>query len=197
MEACVAASEPVIKVAALCGSPRKASFHRGLITSAIQLCRESIKGMYIEYVDIEPLPFMNPDLEAGGTFPPVVEAFRQKILEADSILFASPEYNCSVTPLLKNAIDWATRPPSVLADKSVAIISTGALGGRSAQLHLRQIGIYDLHFINKPEFALNTFDPPRKFDSDGNLIDPEAKEKLKEVLLSLQTLTLRLNRNMY
>ncbi|XP_010276653.1 PREDICTED: NADPH:quinone oxidoreductase-like [Nelumbo nucifera] len=194
MERSVVAAKPVIKVAALCGSLRKASFNRGLLRSAIEICRESINGMQIEYVDIEPLPFINTDLEVNGTYPPVVEAFRQKILEADSILFASPEYNYSVTPPLKNAIDWASRPPNVWADKPAAIISTGGgLGGGRAQYHLRQIGVYvDLHFINKPEFMLRAFEPPKKFDSDGNLIDPEAKEKLKQVLLSLQAFTLRL-----
>ncbi|KAL0455878.1 UNVERIFIED_CONTAM: NADPH:quinone oxidoreductase [Sesamum latifolium] len=58
---------------------------------------KSINGLQIEYVDISPLPFVNTDLEVDGTYPPVVEAFRQKILAADSVLFASPEYNYSVT----------------------------------------------------------------------------------------------------
>ncbi|KAA8519093.1 hypothetical protein F0562_013349 [Nyssa sinensis] len=96
MEAAVAA-KPVIKVAALCGSLRKGSFNRGLLRSAIQLSNESINGLQIEYVDIAPLPMLNTDLEKDGTFPPVVKAFRQKILEADSVLFASPEYNYSIT----------------------------------------------------------------------------------------------------
>lgn len=64
---------------------------------AIQIGNESVNGMQIEYIDIAPLPMLNTDLEVGGTYPPAVEAFRQKILEADSILFASPEYNYSVT----------------------------------------------------------------------------------------------------
>lgn len=67
------------------------------MVTAIQLSKESIDGMEIEYVDIAPLPMLNTDLESDGTYPPAVEAFRQKILEADSILFASPEYNYSVT----------------------------------------------------------------------------------------------------
>ncbi|KAK9283527.1 hypothetical protein L1049_011774 [Liquidambar formosana] len=193
MEAVVAA-KPIIKVAALCGSLRKASFNRGLLRSAIKLCNDAVNGMQIEYVDIAPLPMLNTDLEVDGKYPPAVEAFRQKILEADSILFASPEYNYSVTPPLKNAIDWASRPPNVWADKAAAIVSTGGgFGGGRSQYHLRQIGVYlDLHFINKPEFFLNAFQPPAKFDSDGNLIDAEAEEKLKQVLLALQTFTLRL-----
>lgn len=66
-------------------------------------------------------------------------------------------------------------------------------GGGRAQYHLRQIGVYlDLHFINKPEFFLNSFLPPRKFNRGGDLIDEEAKNKLKQVLLSLQKFTLGL-----
>ncbi|XP_034703394.1 NADPH:quinone oxidoreductase-like [Vitis riparia] len=193
MEAAIAV-KPVIKVAALCGSLRKASFNRGLIRSAIKISKEAIKGMEIEYVDIAPLPMLNTDLEVDGTYPPAVEAFRRKILEADSILFASPEYNYSVTAPLKNAIDWASRPPNVWADKPAAIISTGGgFGGGRSQYHLRQIGVYlDLHFINKPEFFLNAFQPPAKFDGEGNLIDEDAQKRIKEVILSLQAFTRRL-----
>lgn len=95
---------------------------------------------------------------------------------------------------LKNAIDWASRPPNVWAGKAAAIVSTGGdFGGGRAQYHLRQIGVYlDLHFINKPEFFLRAFQPPPKFNKDGDLIDEEGKDKLKQVLLSLHAFTLRL-----
>ncbi|KAJ4709516.1 NADPH:quinone oxidoreductase [Melia azedarach] len=191
------ATQQAIKVVALSGSLRKASFNRGLIRAAIDLTKERVKGMEIEYVDISPLPMLNTDLEVAGTYPPVVEAFRQKILQADCYLFASPEYNYSVTGPLKNAIDWASREPNVWADKAAAIVSAGGeFGGGRAQYHLRQIGVYlDLHFINKPEFFLNAFEPPEKFDSDGNLIDKQAKENLKQILLALKAFTLRLKAN--
>lgn len=125
MEAVIAA-KPIIKVAALCGSLRKGSYNRGLVRSGtfsafvlstvfyfvfgnwvLILCvffavvaieeSKSINGLEMEYIDISPLPMLNTDLEGEGTFPPAVEAFRQKIKEADSIFFASPEYNYSVT----------------------------------------------------------------------------------------------------
>lgn len=96
MEA-VTAIKPLIRVAALSGSLRKTSFNTGLLRAAIDLTKESVPGIQIEYIDISPLPLINADLEVNGTYPPVVEAFRQKILEADSILFASPEYNFSVS----------------------------------------------------------------------------------------------------
>ncbi|EHA8590687.1 hypothetical protein COCNU_scaffold022301G000020 [Cocos nucifera] len=98
------AAEPTIKVAAISGSLRKASRTRGLIRCAMELCNESIPGLQIEHVDIEPLPFLNTDLEISGKYPPPVEAFRRKILEADSIFFASPEYNYSLSDLIWNLI---------------------------------------------------------------------------------------------
>ncbi|KAG6501680.1 hypothetical protein ZIOFF_041563 [Zingiber officinale] len=95
---------------------------------------------------------------------------------------------------LKNAIDWASRPPNAWANKPAAIVSAGGnFGGGRSQYHLRQVGVYlDLHFINKPELSVCAFEPPQKFDANGNLIDLATKEKLKEVLLSLQAFTLRL-----
>ncbi|KAD7477517.1 hypothetical protein R6Q59_007286 [Mikania micrantha] len=188
------APKSIINVAAICGSLRKASYNRGLIRSAIELTKQSVDGMSIEYIDISPLPMLNTDLEIDGQYPPAVAAFRDKILQSDCFLFASPEYNYSVTAPLKNAIDWASRPPNVWADKAAAIVSTGGgFGGGRSQYILRQSGVYlDLHFINKPEFFLNAFESPPKFDDEGNLIDPEAKERLKSVLLALKAFTLRL-----
>ncbi|KAL3349278.1 hypothetical protein AABB24_022423 [Solanum stoloniferum] len=190
------ATEAVIKVVALCGSLREASYNRGLLNAAMEICKDSIKGMEIEYVDISSLPFTNEDLEVNGTYPDDVEFFRKKIEEADCFLFASPEYNYSVTAPLKNAIDWASRPPNVWADKSAAIVSAGGnFGGGRAHYHLRQIGIYiDLHFINKPELFVFAFESPPKFDSNGVLIHEETKHKLKPVLLALQAFALRLKR---
>ncbi|KAL0923087.1 hypothetical protein M5K25_007132 [Dendrobium thyrsiflorum] len=190
------AAKPAIKVVAISGSLRKASFNSGLVRSAVELSRESIDGIEIEHVDISELPLLNTDLEANGTYPPVIEAFRRKIVEADAFLFASPENNYSVAAPLKNAIDWASRPPNVWAGKTAAVVSSGGgFGGGRSQYHLRQIGVFiDLHFINKPELFVPAFQPPKKFDENGNLIDLEIREKLKQVLLSLQAFTLRLQK---
>ncbi|CAO2816136.1 unnamed protein product [Amaranthus hypochondriacus] len=183
----------VIKVAALCGSLRKASFNRGLVRAAMKMCKESVvEGMEIEDIEISELPMMNEDLEVNGTFPWTVQQFRLKILQADAIFFASPEYNYSLTPLLKNAIDWASRPPNVWADKAAAIVGVEG-SGRSSQYHLRQIGVFlDIHFINKPEFFVNAFEPPLKFDQNGDLIDEDLRKRLQHVLIALQAFTLRL-----
>ncbi|EPS70768.1 hypothetical protein M569_03991, partial [Genlisea aurea] len=188
-----AAAQSLVNVAALGGSLRKASSNRGLLRAAIELSK-SIDGLTVEYVDISSLPFVNTDLIVNGTYPREVEAFRQKILAADSVLFASPEYNYSVSGPLKNAIDWGSLAPNVWGDKAAAVVSAGGgFGGGRSHYHLRQSGVYlDLHFINKPELCLNRFQPPEKFDGDGNLIDASAIAQLKEVLLALQKLALRL-----
>ncbi|KAL8160982.1 hypothetical protein V2J09_012471 [Rumex salicifolius] len=192
--AAISTAKPAIKVAALCGSLRKDSMNRGLLRAATKICSETIEGMKIEFVDIAPLPMLNTDLEVGGRFPAVVEAFREKIRDADCFLFACPEYNYSVTAPLKNALDWASRPPNTWGDRAAAIVSAGGLfGAAKSHNHLRDIGVFlDLHFVNKPEFFLNAFQSPAKFDKDGNLIDEAAEMRLKEVLLSLRKLTLRL-----
>ncbi|KAB5565041.1 hypothetical protein DKX38_005095 [Salix brachista] len=129
------ASKPEIKAVALCGSLRKG--YPSIMASFVLISKESVDGMEIEYMDISPLPVLNTDLEVDGTFPPVVEAFRQKILQADSVLFASPEYNYSVTVHHRK---------------------------------LSSLNYLDLHVINKPEFHLNAFAPPAKFDSDGIIL---------------------------
>ncbi|CAK8564598.1 unnamed protein product [Lathyrus sativus] len=183
-----------IKIVALSGSIRKASNNTGLIRSAIELSKSVVEGVEIENVDISNLPLLNTDLEKEGTYPAEIEAFRQKIVAADAFLFASPEYNYSLSAPLKNAIDWASRPPNVWAGKPAAIVSVGGgHGGAKSHYHLRQVGVFlDLHFINKPEFFLNAFQPPAKFNSEGDLIDEGAKSNLKEVLLSLKAFTLKL-----
>lgn len=201
MEAAAAINPPAvpgkapIRVAAICGSLRKGSCNRGLIRAAIEISNESIPGMIIEYIDTSSLPLLNTDLEVNGTFPPEVEAFRDKIRQADSVLLASPDYNYSVSAPLKNALDWGSRPPNAWADKAAALVSAaGGSGGALQQYHVRQIGVFlNLHFINKPEFYLRRpWVPPQKCDGNGNLIDGEVRERLKEVLLSLYAFTLRL-----
>uniref|UniRef100_A0A0E0N7Q6 NAD(P)H dehydrogenase (quinone) n=1 Tax=Oryza rufipogon TaxID=4529 RepID=A0A0E0N7Q6_ORYRU len=167
-----AAARPVIRVAAICGSLRKASYNGGLLRAAAGVCEESIPGLRVDHVDISGLPLLNTDLEtADGGFPPAVEAFRDKVRQADCFLFGSPEYNYSIATPLKNALDWASRGQNCWADKPAAIVSAGGgFGGGRSQYHLRQVGVFlDLHFINKPELAVKAFEQPPKFDSDGLL----------------------------
>ncbi|XP_047061178.1 probable NADPH:quinone oxidoreductase 1 [Lolium rigidum] len=201
MEAVPSSTAPakptVLRVAAFCGSLRKDSWHAGLIRAAQELCQESIPGLHIDHVDISGLPMANPDLETddGDCFPPEVEAFRDRVRAADCFIFASPEYNYSITATLKNALDWGSRgKKSCWADKAAAIVCAGgSFGGGRAAFHLRQVGVFlDLHFINKPELHVKAYDDPPKFDADGNLIHAETRERLRQVLISLQAFALRL-----
>nr|CAB3479463.1 unnamed protein product [Digitaria exilis] len=179
------ATTTVLRVAAISGSLRRTSANTGLI-------RADLQG--VDHVDISELPLLNTDLEVDGGFPPAVEAFRAKIRAADCFLFASPEYNYSISGPLKNALDWGSRPPNCWADRAAAILSaSGGSGGSRSQYHIRQVGVFlDIHFINKPEIFTKAHHPPRKFDDDGNLIDPETKEQLRKMLMSLQAFALRL-----
>ncbi|KAH7428864.1 hypothetical protein KP509_09G020500 [Ceratopteris richardii] len=184
----------IVRVAAIAGSLRKGSVHQGLIRAAIEVSKD-IPGLEVEHVKIDKLPFLNTDLEVNGRFPDEVEEFRASIQKADSILFASPEYNYSMTAPLKNAIDWASRSPNCWADKPATIISAGGgFGGGRSQYHLRQVGVFvDLHFLNKPELFVKAFEPPAKFDAQGNVIHEETKQRIKSLLIALQNWTLRLN----
>ncbi|PHT74781.1 NADPH:quinone oxidoreductase [Capsicum annuum] len=197
MEATAMAAQRVLKVVGISGELDEASPNRGLVRAAVEICKNSIPGMEMENLDISSLPFLNTDLVVNGTVPPEVEAFRKKIAEADCYFFSSPEYNYSVTGLLKNVIDWGSYPTNVWGDKAAAIVSTGYdFGGGRSQYHLRQMGVrVDIHFINTPEFFLNVLEPPPKFDKKGNLIDKETKKRLREILLALQAFALRLDGN--
>ncbi|KAJ6326063.1 hypothetical protein OIU78_013205 [Salix suchowensis] len=157
------------------------------IFAAIQISKD---GMKIEYIDISPLPVLNTDLEVDVT------ELSHLLLKLSgrrfSKLIVSSLPHLSTTIPSPNAIDWASRPPNCWSDKASAIVSMELLTTSFTYC----IEIYlDLHFINKPEFHLNAFAPPAKFDSDGNLIDPQSKNRLKEVLLSLFAFTSRLKGN--
>jgi chromate reductase len=131
-------SSPPMKILGISGSLRKESFNTRLLHVAQTLAPA---GVTIEVFDLAPIPLYNEDVRAAG-YPPPVAALREAIRGADALLFATPEYNYSVSGVLKNAIDWASRPPDVpLLDKPAAVMgaSTGLNGTVRAQFHLRQI----------------------------------------------------------
>ncbi len=108
-----------IDVLAICGSLRTGSYNRAALRTAIEL---KPLGMTIETADISAFPLYNEDVRAQG-FPPPVETLRRQIAAADALLFVTPEYNYSMPGVLKNAIDWASRPPNQpFAGKPVAIM---------------------------------------------------------------------------
>ena len=117
-----------ISVLAMCGSLRAGSYNRAALRTAIEL---KPPGMTIDTADIGSFPLYNEDVRAQG-FPAPVETFRGQIAAADALLFATPKYNYSMPGLLKNAIDWASRPPNQpFAGKPVAIL--GATMGMLAR----------------------------------------------------------------
>jgi chromate reductase len=180
-----------IKVLALSGSLRKASFN----TNALRACQElAPPGMAIEIYDLAPLPMYNDDVRLGPGYPPVVQAFRAAIAASDAILFASPEYNYSISGVLKNAIDWASRPPNMPFDgRPAAVIgaSGGVLGTARSQRDLRWImsGL-NVHFVNLPHVYIGS--AAQKFDAAGKLTDQAARDLIKELLVNLYNLTLKL-----
>ncbi len=187
-------SNQEIKILGFSGSLRKGSFNKALILKAIRLAPPHIK---IEYFDLSPIPLFNEDVRIEQGEPEAVKLFKDKIRETDALLIAVPEYNYSLSGVLKNAIDWASRPiaTSPLNEKPFAMMSAGGgLGGARAQYHMRQIAVFTNMFpINRPEFLI-----PRAesvFDAEGNLLDLKYEDRIKELLESLYKWTLRLKEN--
>ncbi len=150
-------------------------------------------GMSIELADISGIPLYNEDVYALG-FPPAVERFREQIRAADALLFATPEYNYSMAGVLKNAIDWASRPPEQpFSGKPAAILgaSAGRFGTARAQYHLRQTLVFlDVHPLNKPEVMISS--AQNAFDAQGRLLDDKARELIQQQLQALQLWVRRL-----
>src|SRR4030088_1358202 len=156
-----------IKIRAICGSLRKGSYNMAALRTAIA---QKPPGMTIEVADISQIPPYNEDVRQRG-FPPPVETLRRQIAAADALLFACPEYNYSMSGVLKNAIDWASRPPDQpFNDKPTAIMgaSPSALGTGRAQYHLRQSCVFlNMHLVNKPEVMIAA--AHTKFNEQGKL----------------------------
>ena len=172
-----------ISVLAICGSLRAGSYNRAALRTAIEL---KPLGMTIETADIGSIPLYNEDVRAQG-FPPPVETLRRQIAAADALLFATPEYNYSMPGVLKNAIDWASRPPDQpFAGKPVAIMgaSAGMGGTMRAQYDLRRSCIFlDMHPLNKPEVLIGQ--AQTKFDDQGKLTDEAARGFIRDMMAAL------------
>ncbi len=179
-----------IHVLGIAGSLRKASVNKGLLRAAADMLPE---GMLLETFDLAPIPLFNADVEAAGV-PEAVLHFKARIAAADALLIATPEYNHSVPGVLKNAIDWASRPAkeSPLNGKPLAIMGAGGMGGTvSAQLALRQVASFtNMLPVNKPEVAIQR--AWEKFDAEGNLTDEPSCEAIRALLQALLDWTRRL-----
>jgi chromate reductase len=174
------------------GSLRKGSFNRGLIRAAQELAPS---GVEIELYDLGEIPLYNGDVEAQGV-PAAVQAFADKIRAADALLISTPEYNYSIPGVLKNAIDWASRPSvsNPLKHKPVALMgaSGGMYGTTRSQIAMRQVlaSVIEAHTMIKPELLINQ--AGQKFDSDGNLTDEDIRERLAALIEALVAWSKRL-----
>jgi chromate reductase len=173
----------VIHILGIAGSLRKGSYNRGALRAAQQLAP---KGTEIEIFELDDIPPFNQDLEAQ--MPPVVADLKARVGAADAILFATPEYNYSVSGVLKNAIDWASRPhgDNSWDGKPVAIMgaSVGMLGTARAQYHLRQMFVFlNMFPLNRPEVMIAN--ASKKFDNDGNLVDAETRQRIANLVQAL------------
>lgn len=171
-----------MKFLGLSGSLRKASNNTGLLRAAQN---NLPTGVSMEIADLSDVPFFNADLTER---PASVEKLFQQMEQADALVLACPEYNYSIAPALKNAIDWASRYPdnALLAGKACALLSAGGgMGGARSQYHFRQVCVYvDLHPLNKPEVFARSFSD--SFDKEGNVVDQKVLTQITEQMLALQ-----------
>jgi chromate reductase len=179
-----------VKILGLAGSLRRASYNRAALRAAQSLVPADAT---LETIELDGIPGFNQDDEK--TPPPRVVELKARVRAADAILIVTPEYNYSVPGVLKNAIDWASRPygDSAWTGKPVAVMgaSVGVLGTARAQYHLRQIFVFlDMYPLNKPEVMIAN--AAQRFDEQGNLTDEKARELIGQLLAGLVAWTRRL-----
>jgi chromate reductase, NAD(P)H dehydrogenase (quinone) len=183
-----------VRVLGVPGSLRKGSFNRGLLRAASEMLPE---GMTLDVYELGALPLYNGDVEAAG-LPEPVQDFQRRIEAADALLFATPEYNYSMAGVLKNAIDWGSRPSPARATqpfngKPVAMMgaSAGMMGTGRAQYHLRQTCVFlNMLPLNKPEVFVAA--AATKFDASGRLTDETLRTRIRQLLEALAAWTQRL-----
>lgn len=179
-----------VRILGIAGSLRRESYNRAALRAATKLVPE---GAVLDTFDLDGIPGFNQDDEQNP--PQKVVELKRQIRAVDAILLVTPEYNYSVPGLLKNAIDWASRPygDSAWDGKPVAIMgaSLGALGTARAQYHLRQMFVFlNMFPINRPEVMI--MNAGTRFDQGGNLTDQATKDLIRQLLQSLVEWTRRL-----
>jgi len=181
-----------LKIAGLAGSLRRGSFNRAALKAAIELQPADLD---IEIVELGELPLYNDDIRAEG-FPPGVNAYREKIRNCDAVLFATPEFNYSVSAPLKNAIDWGSRMPDPpFSGKLAAMISAsaGPLGGVRAQYQLRHMCVsLNCFVMNTPQVYIG--DAGKKFDAGLKLTDAGIRTELEKFLAAFRDFVVRFRR---
>ena len=179
-----------MKVLGISGSLRKGSYNSMALRAAQKLAPE---GMSLEIADISRIPMYNDDVRAAGE-PAEVAALKAQIRAADAVLLVTPEYNFSIPGVLKNTLDWMSRPPEPPFDgKPVAIMgaSPGPVGTARVQYDLRKVLVFMNTFtVNKPEVFISM--AASKFNAEGELTDEITAKVIGELLVSLRTLKQRL-----
>jgi chromate reductase len=182
-----------ISILGIAGSLRQQSYNRSALRAAAQLVPG---GVTLDTFELNGIPGFNQDEERNP--PTIVVELKQRIRAADAILLVTPEYNYSVPGVLKNAIDWASRPygDSAWFGKPAAIMgaSVGIIGTARAQYHLRQMCVFlNMFLINQPEVMIGH--AAERFDKDGNLTDETSKEVIRQLLQKLVEWTRRITGN--
>jgi chromate reductase len=177
------ATTRTLRILGFAGSLRRDSYNRSLLRAAVSLAPE---GMTIASFDLAGIPLYNGDVEAAGDPEPVAR-FKQAIREADGVLMVTPEYHPGVPGVMKNAIDWASRPPrqAALGRKPVALIgaSPGITGSARGQSQLRQAFEFTESYC-MPQPELLVFRAHEKFDEAGELTDQATRERLAKFLVA-------------
>lgn len=181
---------PDFSILGILGSLRKASFNRHALVAAQALVPA---GAALEIFELEGIPPFNQDQEKQP--PTRVTELKAKVRAADAILFATPEYNYSIPGVLKNAIDWASRPygDNAWQGKPVAVMgsSVGILGSARAQYHLRQCFVFlNMYPVNQPEVLIAS--AAQRFNERGELTDETSRELIRKLLAELMAWTKRL-----
>ena len=174
---------PKLTIVGISGSLRKGSYNSGLLRIAERSLPENVS---LKILPLDDLPIYNADIEKP--LPAAVKAFKDAVKAADGLLIATPEYNYSTSGVLKNAIDWLSRPygDNSVDGKPVALMgaSMAVTGTARAQYHLRQMFVYlNGHLLNRPEVMVPS--AHEKFDGDGNTDDAKTKEKVTELVMAL------------
>jgi chromate reductase len=182
-----------ITILGIAGSLRRQSYNRSALRVAKQLAPE---GLTLDIFDLDGIPGFNEDEEQNP--PTKVIELKKRIRAADALLIVTPEYNYSIPGVLKNAIDWASRPygDSAWSGKPAAIMgaSVGTIGTARAQYHLRQVFVFlNIFPINQPEVMIGN--AAERFDAQGNLTDETTKKSIRQLLQNLVEWTQQISSN--
>ena len=188
-----------IKILAFAGSTREDSFNKKLVRVAVEFAKKA--GAHVTLIDLHdfPMPLMDQDLETKSGIPEHAQRVKELMAAADAFLISSPEYNSSITPLLKNTLDWASRKaiktePEMIAFKGkvagLLSASPGALGGMRALIVVRAVLNNNGVLVLPQQYALSKAGDA--FDATGNLIDPKQQDGVKKIVDELIRVTKKL-----